>query len=222
MRRNSTIKKLLKIFLFNFLYIFTIKIFLKNTILCLDSQKKERRRQVSAFPAIFKADFGRFRQVSAVSDLFRPYRPPADTTQYGRYCPILAESAQFGANRVASARIEPHRRESSRVSTNPRKKKKKRRREPTHEQAHRAASNASVLSRTKAGIMSLLVSTHESFQKNFQEIHLPGLKMNRCNTRLNPPPPFQPKTYLAQQIKQSLLVHMVICFFNIKLANHTQ
>ena len=73
MRRNSAIKKLLKIFLFNFLYIFTITIFLKNTILCLDSQKKERRRQVSAFPAIFKADFGRFRQVSAVSGLFRPY-----------------------------------------------------------------------------------------------------------------------------------------------------
>ena len=118
MRRNSAIKKLLKIFLFNFLYIFTIKIFLKNTILCLDSQKKERRRQVSAFPAIFKADFSRFRQVSAVSDLFRPYRPPADTTQYGRYCPILAESAQFGANQsrfgtnqAASAQIEPSQRE---------------------------------------------------------------------------------------------------------------
>ena len=121
MRRNSAIKKLLKIFLFNFLYIFTIKIFLKNTILCLDSQKKERRRQVSAFPAIFKADFGRFRQVSAVSDLFRPYRPPADTTQYGRYCP----------NQPSSAQIESHRHESSRIGANPaesariREKKKK-------------------------------------------------------------------------------------------------
>ena len=30
---------------FFFLYIFTIKIFLKNTLLCLDSQNKERRRQ---------------------------------------------------------------------------------------------------------------------------------------------------------------------------------
>ena len=38
-----TIKKLLKIFLF--IYIFTIKIFLKNTLSCLDSQNKERRRQ---------------------------------------------------------------------------------------------------------------------------------------------------------------------------------
>ena len=84
-RRDLAIKKLLKIFLFNFLYIFTIKIFLKNTLLCLDSPKKERRRQVSAFPAIFKADFGRFRPVSAAG-------------RYGRYGLILAESAQFGAN----------------------------------------------------------------------------------------------------------------------------
>ena len=37
------LKKLLKIFLF--IYIFTIKIFLKNTLLCLDSQNKERRKQ---------------------------------------------------------------------------------------------------------------------------------------------------------------------------------
>ena len=82
MRRDSAIKKLLKIFLFNFLYIFTIKIFLKNTLLCLDSKKK-KKRQVSAFPAIFKADFGRFRPVSAAS----------------RYGPILAESTRFGVNR---------------------------------------------------------------------------------------------------------------------------
>ena len=38
-------KKLLKIFYLYFLYIFTIKIFLKNTLLCLDLQNKERRRQ---------------------------------------------------------------------------------------------------------------------------------------------------------------------------------
>ena len=113
MRRDSAIKKLLKIFLFNFLYIFTIKIFLKNIFLCLDSQKKERRRQVSAFPAIFKANFGRFRQVSAIS--------PA-----GRYDPIWPIRPDFG-------RISPVRRESkpiwhelSRVSANPRKKKKRR------------------------------------------------------------------------------------------------
>ena len=163
----------------------------------------------------FSASFGRFRPVSAVSatgryDPIWPIRP-----DIGRISPVRRKSSRIGTNRAASARIQPSQRESE-------KKKKKRRREPTHEQPHRAASNASMLSRTKAGIMGLLVSTHESFQKNFQEIHLPGLKMNRCNTRLNPPPPFQPKTYLAQQIKQSLLVHMVICFFNIKLANHTQ
>ena len=42
---GAAIKKLLKIFYLYFLYIFTIKIFLKNTLLCLDSQNKERRRQ---------------------------------------------------------------------------------------------------------------------------------------------------------------------------------
>ena len=66
------------------------------------------------------------RPISAVSGmfrpfsgLFRPYQPPADMTRYGRYGPILAESARFGANRsrfntnrAASARIEPSWRES--------------------------------------------------------------------------------------------------------------
>ena len=66
--------------------------------------KKERRMQVSAFPAIFKADFGRF-------GLFRPYRPPADMTRYGWYSPILAESTRFGTNRAALVQIEPSRRE---------------------------------------------------------------------------------------------------------------
>ena len=180
MRRDSAIKKLFKIFLFNFLYIFTIKIFLKNTLLCLDSQKKERRRQVLAFPAIFKANFGRFRQVSAVSDLFRPYRPSANTTRYGRYGPFLAESTQFSANRsrfgtnqAALAQIEPSWRESE---------KKKKNADADRRVGNRVGRGcgtsgaASVLSRTKAGIMGLLVSTHESFQKNFQGIHLPGLK----------------------------------------------
>ena len=69
------------------------------------------------------ADFGRFRPFFG---LFRPYRPPADTTRYGQYSPILAESARFdvnrsrfGTNRAASARIEPSRCESEK------KKKKK-------------------------------------------------------------------------------------------------
>ena len=78
--------------------------------------------QVSDFPAILKADFGRFRPVSAV---FRPVSAvsAADRytryARYGRYGPILAESARFGTNRAASARIEPSRRESEK------KKKKK-------------------------------------------------------------------------------------------------
>ena len=109
-RQDSAIKKLLKIFLFifylYFLYIFTIKIFLKNTLLCLDSQNKERRRQethyyaskvgISTVLARFKADFG----------LFRPFRLPADTTWYGWYGPILAESTRFGANRAELVRIQ--------------------------------------------------------------------------------------------------------------------
>ena len=39
------LKNYYKYFYLYFLYIFTIKIFLKNILLCLDSQNKERRRQ---------------------------------------------------------------------------------------------------------------------------------------------------------------------------------
>ena len=39
------LKNYLKYFYLCFLYIFTIKIFLKNALLCLDSQNKERIRQ---------------------------------------------------------------------------------------------------------------------------------------------------------------------------------
>ena len=111
--------------------------------------------QVSAFPAIFKADFGRFRRVSA---FFRPFRPLADTTRYGRYGSILAESARFDANRsrfgtnqAASVRIEPSRCESEK------KKKKMQTRSDTRATTSDAASRvghsydtsgaASVLSR---------------------------------------------------------------------------
>ena len=140
------IKKLLKIFLFNFLYIFTIKIFLKNTLLCLDSQKKERRRQVSAFPAIFKADFDHFWHVSAISGLFRPNRPSADMTCYGQYGPILAESARFdenrsrfGTNQAKSTRIEPSWRESE-IN-----KKKKKMQTRTNARASASAAGAAPL-----------------------------------------------------------------------------
>ena len=74
-------------------------------------QKKRKNKASFGF-------FGRFRNVLAVSSLFRPYWPAADTTRYGRYGPILAESARFGMNRAASARIKPSQRESE-------KKKKK-------------------------------------------------------------------------------------------------
>ena len=98
-RQDSAIKKLLKIFLFifylYFLYIFTIKIFLKNTLLCLDSQNKERRRQethyyasevgISVVPTRFKANFGRF----------------------GRWPiqPDMPNTAQFWPNQLGSVRI---------------------------------------------------------------------------------------------------------------------
>ena len=102
--------------------------------------------QVSDFTAILKADFGRFRPVSACfrhvsacfsrfpacfglfqpfSGLFRPYRqyrPPADMADTARFWPNQPYSARIEAD---SARIQPHRRESSRVGANPRKKKKK-------------------------------------------------------------------------------------------------
>ena len=49
----------------------------------------------AAVPAKFKADFG----------LFRPFRSSVDITRYGRYGPIMAESAWFGVNRAELVRI---------------------------------------------------------------------------------------------------------------------
>ena len=69
--------------------------------------------QVSAFPAIFKADFSRFRCVSACFDRF-----PACYGRIGRYDPIWPIRPDFGR----MGRI---------VCANLRKKKKKRRRGPT-------------------------------------------------------------------------------------------
>ena len=109
------------------MHIFTIKIFLKNTLLCLDSQNKERRRQethyyasevrILAVLARFKADF----------DLFWPF--PACFGRIGRFGrrpiqPNMADTAQFWSNQPDSARIEPHQQELSRVCVNLRKKKK--------------------------------------------------------------------------------------------------
>uniref|UniRef100_A0A7N2LGL4 F-box domain-containing protein n=1 Tax=Quercus lobata TaxID=97700 RepID=A0A7N2LGL4_QUELO len=92
-----------------------------RTIMAFDVNKRRRQKntsevRISASPASFKANFGRFRPVSAYFGQFRPYRPyrsPADTTRYCRYGPILAE---IGPIRRES---KPIRRESSRVGANP-------------------------------------------------------------------------------------------------------
>ena len=93
------LKNYLKYFYLYFLYIFTIKIFLKNTLLCLDSQNKERRRQETPL----RSEFRWFRWVS---------RPISAVSIAGQYDPILAELAwfdanwsRFGVNRAMSVRI---------------------------------------------------------------------------------------------------------------------
>ena len=94
-RWDSAIKKLLKIFLF----IFSIKIFLKNTLLYLDSQNKERRRQETqnkkektkeVTNTLNKIKEGQFRMfgphskpISACFGLFWPFWSRADTTRFG-------------------------------------------------------------------------------------------------------------------------------------------
>ena len=84
--------------------------------------------QVSAFSAKFKADFGHFWRVSACSGHFSAYfgrigrwpiRPDmADTARFGPNQPIRRESSRIGANRAASARIEPSWRESEKKKKN--------------------------------------------------------------------------------------------------------
>ena len=98
--------------------------------------KKERRTQVSALTAIFKADFGRFRPVPAV------FRPISAVSAAGRYDPIWPIRPDFGRISPVRRKSKPIRHESSRIYLNPRKKKKKkRRRDPTCGQRHRVASN---------------------------------------------------------------------------------
>ena len=74
--------------------------------------KKERRMQVSDFPATFKADFGRFRSILAV------FRPISAVLAAGRYDPIWPIRLDFG--RISSVRREskPIRHELSRIGTN--------------------------------------------------------------------------------------------------------
>ena len=102
--------------------------------------KKERRRQVSAFPAIFKADFGRFRHVSAV------FRPISAVSAAGRYDPIQPDFVRISPVRRES---KPIRHESSRIGANRaesarirNKKKKNRRHGPMRKQWRYAASDA--------------------------------------------------------------------------------
>ena len=107
------LKNYYKYFYLYFLYIFTIKIFLKNTYYALIHKKRKKN-----------ASFG---FSSHIQGRFRPF--PACFGRIGR--PDMADKARFwpnqsGSTRIEadSARIKPHRRESSRVSANPRKKKK--------------------------------------------------------------------------------------------------
>ena len=116
------LKNYLKYFYLYFLYIFTIKIFLKNTLLCLDSQNKERRRQETPLRSEFRLFRWVSRPISAISGLFRPYQPPTNMIRYGL---ILAELARFdanrsrfGVNRATSARIKPSRCESNEKKKN--------------------------------------------------------------------------------------------------------
>ena len=99
--------------------------------------KKERRMQVSAFLAIFKADFGCFRPVSAVSAIlaagrYDPIWPIR--LDFGRISPVWCESkpirhelSHIGANRAESARI--------------REKKKKKKKTQTQSNARATASD---------------------------------------------------------------------------------
>ena len=146
--------------------------------------KKERRMQFSALTAIIKADFGRFRPVPAV---FRPISAvsaadTADTTRYGRYGPILAESARFGTNRAASARIEPSRRESE-------KKKKKKNADAVRRTGNRVGRGcgtsgaASVLSSLSSSLSKLFISqSHHTFKLSLFLLEL----VNQLNNTHSP------------------------------------
>ena len=79
----------------------------KNASFGFDSHIQGRFRPFPACSGRFSAYFGR-----------RPIRP--DMADTARFWPNQPDSAQIEAD---SARIEPHRRESSRVGANPRKKK---------------------------------------------------------------------------------------------------
>ena len=129
------LKNYYKYFYLYFLYIFTIKIFLKNTYYALIHKKRKKNASFGFSSHIqgrfwpFPACFGRIGR--------RPIRP--DMADKARFWPNQPGSTRIEAD---SARIKPHWRESSRVSANPRKKKK-RRRSPTRGQPCRTPHPAS-------------------------------------------------------------------------------
>ena len=116
-RRDSAIKKLLKIFIFIFSIYFYYKIFLKNTLLCLDSQKERKKKASFGFSGHIQ---GRFRPFPACFGRFSAYFGRPDMADTARFWPNQLGSARIEAN---STRIEPHWSESSRVGANLRKKK---------------------------------------------------------------------------------------------------
>ena len=68
--------------------------------------------QVSDFPAIFKADFGRFWRISAV------FRPISVVSAVGRYDPIWTIQLDFGRSSLVRRESKPIRHELSRIGTN--------------------------------------------------------------------------------------------------------
>ena len=145
--------------------------FLKNTYYALIHKKRKKNASFGFLGHIqgrfrlFPAYFGLFRPFSGLFRLYRPYRPPADMTWYGRYGPILAESARFGANR---SWFGMNRAESERIRE---KKKKKRRRGPTRRQPHRTprpASRRVGRGCGTSGAASMLSSQHHDHHKRIR------------------------------------------------------
>ena len=101
--------------------------------------------QVSDFPTILKADFGRFRPVPAV---FRPISAVSAVAAAGRYDPIWLIQPDFGRISPVRRESKPIRHESSRIGANraesarirEKKKKKTQTRSDTRATASDAAS----------------------------------------------------------------------------------
>ena len=96
------LKNYLKYFYLYFLYIFTIKIFLKNTLLCLDSQNKERRRQetqkktqndcILSQQVHWMGMKANFDCSGLIQGQFWPFQSISTVSVAGQNDPILAES----------------------------------------------------------------------------------------------------------------------------------